>query len=104
MVDGTFRATNWIVVDQSGNVHARIKNADFDNALAMARTAFPEFPDGELKVILYRKASERWRLAAKDAVLLTAERCAARGITWRPPLRRLAAGLQQHFERVGGAR
>ena len=93
------RGANWIVVDQSAKVHARIKHADYGTALAMARTAFPEFPIGELKIILYQRASRTWRIACKDTPLLTPAKFAARGITWSPNLQ-WASQLQRHFGRV----
>jgi hypothetical protein len=97
------KPANWIVVDQSANVHARIKHADYGTALAIARTAFPEFPDGELKVILHARASHKWRSAAKTAALLTPNRCAARGITWSRHLQWVSK-LQHHFVGTGGER
>ena len=94
------KRTAWIVVDRGCTVVARVQNADVGEALSIARTAFPEFPDGELLLILRRKASSIWRAESEGAVLLTQQSCAKQGLTaqlileWE--VQRLQAGIYLH--------
>ena len=75
------KRTTWIVVDRGCRVVARVQNADFGEALSIARTAFPEFPDGDLLVVLRRKASSIWREESEGAVLLMPQSCAKQGLS-----------------------
>ena len=91
------KRTTWIVVDRGCRVVARVQNADFGEALSIARTAFPEFPDGDLLVVLRRKASSIWREESEGAVLLTPQSCAKQGLTPQFLLEWEAKRFQAHF-------
>jgi len=74
------RRKAWIAVDRGCRVLARIEHADYGEALGIARTAFPEYQDGEVMVVLRYKASRIWRTEADTTVLLTPESCAKHGL------------------------